>query len=256
MNDLLASCLPRKKPSRRSAVALVDAVLVASDEMVRIRSLEKISTNSIARRAGVSVGSLYQYFPNKEAIFLASISHKHDLIAQDIRQECERWSPNVRVSLVVDGLCDGILRFADVLKPTLEQLPLAWAHGQMVWIEGQVGSVVTELLFSGDVDEHTKSSVRIMQLGLFGAVYGTLFREPELLRCDSVRRRMSVFVEASRTERRDVEAVSEDDEEPGGARGFSLRGDWPGTKVAGRRDGTCLSASSMGGVLHTASWEE
>jgi AcrR family transcriptional regulator len=46
----------------------VDAILDATERLLDDEPLDGLTTNRVAERAGVSVGSLYQYFPNKEAI--------------------------------------------------------------------------------------------------------------------------------------------------------------------------------------------
>jgi len=59
---------PRKRPRQERAVATLDAILEATAPVMVEFGYDKASTNRIAKRAGVSIGSLYQYFPNKEAI--------------------------------------------------------------------------------------------------------------------------------------------------------------------------------------------
>lgn len=59
---------PRKRPRQARAQATVEAILEAAAHILRDQGYEKASTNRIAERAGVSIGSLYQYFPNKRAI--------------------------------------------------------------------------------------------------------------------------------------------------------------------------------------------
>lgn len=61
----------RKKPSQNRSQKMVMRILDAAREILRETggaSSSRITTNHIARKAGVSVGSLYQYFPNTEAI--------------------------------------------------------------------------------------------------------------------------------------------------------------------------------------------
>ena len=58
----------RKKPVQARSKTTVDAILEAAAQVLETRGYAKSTTNHIARRAGVSIGSLYQYFPNKEAI--------------------------------------------------------------------------------------------------------------------------------------------------------------------------------------------
>jgi AcrR family transcriptional regulator len=58
----------RKQPRQARANTLVAAVLEASLQVLRTEGAARFTTARVAERAGVSVGSLYQYFPNKAAI--------------------------------------------------------------------------------------------------------------------------------------------------------------------------------------------
>lgn len=62
---------PRKAPRQKRAQATVRAILEATAQLLVEHGYRKTSTNRIAKRAGVSVGSLYQYFPNRESIVIA-----------------------------------------------------------------------------------------------------------------------------------------------------------------------------------------
>jgi AcrR family transcriptional regulator len=62
---------PRKKPVQGRSKATVEAVLLAAARILEDRGLAGFNTNAVAERAGVSIGSLYQYFPSKDAILVA-----------------------------------------------------------------------------------------------------------------------------------------------------------------------------------------
>jgi len=62
---------PRKVPRQERARVTVDAILRATAHILRSEGYEACSTNAVARKAGVSIGSLYQYFPSKEALVTA-----------------------------------------------------------------------------------------------------------------------------------------------------------------------------------------
>lgn len=63
---------PRKKPTQSRAQATVDAILVATDSViVTRRSGESLSITAVAKRAGVSMGTFYQYFGSAEALLAA-----------------------------------------------------------------------------------------------------------------------------------------------------------------------------------------
>ena len=62
---------PRKTPRQKRAQTTVDCILQATEELVRKHGFSQIGTRLIAERAGVSIGSLYQYFPTFESILLS-----------------------------------------------------------------------------------------------------------------------------------------------------------------------------------------
>jgi len=57
---------PRKLPQQDRSKVTVEAILTAAAHILTEHGYDNTSTNRIAERAGVSIGSLYQYFPNKE----------------------------------------------------------------------------------------------------------------------------------------------------------------------------------------------
>jgi AcrR family transcriptional regulator len=67
---------PRKKPRQERSLATVDAILDATARVLCTTGYDRASTNRIALAAGVSVGSLYQYFPSKEAL-VAALAARH-----------------------------------------------------------------------------------------------------------------------------------------------------------------------------------
>ena len=72
---------PRKSASQQRSRLTVAALLEATARVLVKEGYENASTNKIAAAAGVSIGSLYQYFPSKEALVAAVIDrHKHDML--------------------------------------------------------------------------------------------------------------------------------------------------------------------------------
>jgi AcrR family transcriptional regulator len=64
---------PRKKPLQARSAATVQAILQAAAHILETDGLAACSTNAVALKAGVSIGSLYQYFPSRDAITKALI---------------------------------------------------------------------------------------------------------------------------------------------------------------------------------------
>ena len=72
---------PRKNASQQRSRATVDVLVEATARILIREGFDKASTNRIAAVAGVSIGSLYQYFPCKEALVAAVIDrHNGDLM--------------------------------------------------------------------------------------------------------------------------------------------------------------------------------
>jgi len=66
----------RKLPRQERAQHTVHAILRATAHILKTKGFAACSTNAVARRAGVSIGSLYQYFPSKEAL-VAALAEEH-----------------------------------------------------------------------------------------------------------------------------------------------------------------------------------
>jgi AcrR family transcriptional regulator len=89
----------RKSPSQKRAAATFDAILDAAAHILREWGHKKLTTNAVANRAGVSIGSLYQYFPAKQAIVRA-------LVARELA-----WAERIRpVCIDGDGSKRAIIR--------------------------------------------------------------------------------------------------------------------------------------------------
>lgn len=73
--------IPRKSASQQRSQATVETLLDATARILVREGYDRASTNRIAAKAGVSVGSLYQYFPNKEALVAALVArHNRDML--------------------------------------------------------------------------------------------------------------------------------------------------------------------------------
>src|SRR5689334_9008980 len=77
----------RKVASQKRSRATVEALVEATARILVKDGFDKASTNRIAEVAGVSVGSLYQYFPSKEALVAAVMERHQEEIMQTVRSE-------------------------------------------------------------------------------------------------------------------------------------------------------------------------
>jgi len=79
---------PRKSPVQARSTASVEAILEATVQVLLEVGKERLTTTKVALRAGVSVGTLYQYFPNKSALLKAALKRHLDEVTEAIELVC------------------------------------------------------------------------------------------------------------------------------------------------------------------------
>ena len=81
---------PRKSPVQARSAASVEALLEATIQVLLNVGKERLTTTKVALRAGVSVGTLYQYFPNKSALLQASLRRHLAEVAEAVERVCKK----------------------------------------------------------------------------------------------------------------------------------------------------------------------
>ena len=68
----------RKKPGQARSAATVEAIFEATARILQDQGIAALNTNAIARLAGISIGTLYQYFADKKSILIALARREHE----------------------------------------------------------------------------------------------------------------------------------------------------------------------------------
>lgn len=84
----LALLEPRKSPVQARSAASVEAILEATIQVLLEIGKERLTTTRVAKRAGVSVGTLYQYFPNKSALLQAVLKRHLSRVTEAVERTC------------------------------------------------------------------------------------------------------------------------------------------------------------------------
>ncbi len=89
---------PRKQPKQERSQATVEAILMAAAHILTESGMEPFTTNRVAQLAGVSIGSLYQYFPNKKSLLVA-LAQQH---AEQMMQLAQDHLMNVETLTILE----------------------------------------------------------------------------------------------------------------------------------------------------------
>ncbi|TXN20237.1 TetR/AcrR family transcriptional regulator [Methylobacterium sp. WL30] len=108
---------PRKRPQQARSLATVEAIVEAAARILEAVGHGGFSTNAVAERAGVSVGSLYQYFPRKEALVGALIVREKNRLIEDARAAASRPAGTDALVAVIEACVGHQLR-----RPALARL--------------------------------------------------------------------------------------------------------------------------------------
>jgi AcrR family transcriptional regulator len=154
---------PRKSASQERSRLTVNAILEAAARILVREGFDKASTNHIAEVAGVSVGSLYQYFPGKEAIVAALIDRHNEEVMQAVQSELAE-AANLPLGQAVRKLVEVAVR-AHRIDPKLHRV-LAEQIPRVGRLE-KVGTFNQEnyALFASYLERHRKE-IRAVDLGL------------------------------------------------------------------------------------------
>ena len=106
---------PRKSPVQARSSASVDALLEATIQVLLSAGKEQLTTTKVALRAGVSVGTLYQYFPNKSALLQAALKRHLDEVTEAMERVCREQKGNTlqhMATALINAFLDAKMRDA------------------------------------------------------------------------------------------------------------------------------------------------
>ena len=103
--DASTTLKPRKTPTQSRSRVTVDAIFEATIQVLLKGGMQGLTTTRVAERAGVSVGTMYQYFPNKQALVYALNERYLDALAARIEATCDAQS-GAPLAQMIDALID------------------------------------------------------------------------------------------------------------------------------------------------------
>ena len=117
VTDALVAFEPRKTPVQARATVTVAAICEATIQVLLSQGTQRLTTTRVADRAGVSVGTLYQYFPNKQSLLFAVLEDHLERVTKEVEDACEhaRHKPLTEmIKEVVEAFVDAKIARADI----------------------------------------------------------------------------------------------------------------------------------------------
>lgn len=141
---------PRRKAKQERARQTLEAILEAAARVLLERGYGGATTNRIAEVAGVSVGTLYEYFANKEEVFEAVIQREIEVLVQALQTQppapTEASIVEALTGIIAAGM--GAMRHGPELYRSLEQVPGASFRRQLGEARTELTGFVRQLLES------------------------------------------------------------------------------------------------------------
>jgi AcrR family transcriptional regulator len=174
-NGSLPQLTPRKSPRQGRSIATVDAIFEATTQVLLSDGLIRLNTTRVARRAGVSVGTLYQYFPNKQALLFAVLERHLAMLAGAIEKACgENPCPTKEMiaGTVVKAYLQAKMAQAEV-SPALYRIAMELDAGELIGLAARRSAGAIEAMLSNTSDGHFDDPSLVAQT-LTAALYGTV----------------------------------------------------------------------------------
>ncbi|KQW30266.1 hypothetical protein ASE36_21865 [Rhizobium sp. Root274] len=129
---------PRKSASQTRSLYTVECIVEAAARILEEDGMERYTTNAIAERAGVSVGSLYQYFPNKDSITAELWRRSRSTLIKDVAIA----SRHADWRLAIIGMADAAVRH-QLQRPDLAVLlDRQQQHFESADVNGPIASMI------------------------------------------------------------------------------------------------------------------
>jgi AcrR family transcriptional regulator len=113
----------RKEPRQERARATVEAIVEAAARILDRQGWARFTTNAVAEMAGVSIGSLYQYFPNKLALVETILRRHFDDVLSALRLANQHTSRIDRIEGLVSGMITAHSLHPSLHRVLLEDVP-------------------------------------------------------------------------------------------------------------------------------------
>lgn len=190
----------RREAASEEGRRIVSSILGAAERLLQRQRYQDITTNRIAEAAGVSVGSFYQYFPNKESV-LAELARALERRALELLSarlaHIAGASTGQALREFVGVLFDARMGNLDMRRALLEQVPRDWFADASTRVDAQVLDLIGAFLVAraGDLEvEDVAAASFVLFHAVEAVVEAAVAARPSLMEDGSLRRELTKLV--------------------------------------------------------------
>ncbi|MDP2271626.1 MAG: TetR/AcrR family transcriptional regulator [Archangium sp.] len=194
----------RKKPQQSRSRAVVSAILEAADQLLtRVGDPEKVSLEGVARRAGIGIGSLYDYFSNREDVLGAFLSRLTDANFVELEKQVNATNAvsfDEALPLIVDATMKLYLAHPDRTRATIAAIArLGWMRPVVAERDRFAGVLAARLRVSfPELDpDKVQLTTEVLCDSVIGVVAGELWRTRTVEQHEKVRAEVVSMVKAA-----------------------------------------------------------
>lgn len=187
----------RKTPRQRRAAEAFHSVLTAASRLLPDLGYQRLTTNRIAELAGVSIGSLYQYFENKDAIalelFQKILGQNQDGLKAAL-EECRGCALDVALDRLVAKMVDRMLEKKTLLDLLYLYAPRIHTTRVVVGARKNVMVLLQEFLDQRARElavTDTRAASEVLVLAFLGVIHGHILDKESSLDRDTLVRELS-----------------------------------------------------------------
>lgn len=163
-----------KQPRQRRSRDMVHAILDATIMVIEGEGPEAFTTNRVAEVAGISVGSLYQYFANKEMLLSGAVERgilDSEVLMRETFAKNTTASPHDLLHTLTWSLVEGLRSYRRLLIHVFSVTPIAGKSGVLPMLESRMTTLFRDWLSARSDDYTLRSSPAGLVLGASAAVF-------------------------------------------------------------------------------------
>lgn len=166
---------PRKTPRQARATVTLEAIFEATIQVLLAEGLHRLTTTRVSERAGVSVGTMYQYFPHKQALLYALNERYLDIVAERVEKACAEHHDapiSEMVEALVNAYWDAKTERRDVTR-ALYQSAVELDNEALIEAFSQRVDAATSAMFTSATDAIDGDPV-LLNTTLLAVIFGTV----------------------------------------------------------------------------------